>query len=329
VLRGAVALTLALCSLSGAARAQHVGPLVVVITSNPETPFVRRLAAELGLFGYRVEVATRASSDVDWGELLGDSGGAALIAVDAGGQTAEIVIGDQAGGPPRRERERLDPRRRADTNAAVLAERFRARLTELGIAPSAEPQPAPPIAVVQLAPTPPAAESERRLWLAAAFGGTSGGLGVQPDIQLELRAFPVSFLSTGAFAKWSPLAADVDAREGEADVRLLSGGVLIDAYPLRGPDFSANLGVGVMLVSASMTGRAAAPWGGRTDSVLVPAGMFESGIAYRLSPRVSAELRGFVGACSPRIAVRFAGRNVADFGQPLFGASFGVAVGVF
>jgi hypothetical protein len=330
-LRGAVALSLALCSFTGPVHAQHVGPLVVVITSNPETPFVRRLAAELGLFGYRVEVETRASNDVDWGELLGRSGGAALIAVDGGGQTAEIVIGDPAGdGPPRRERERLDPRRRADTNAAVLAERFRARLTELGIAPSAEPQPAPTVAVVEPAPPPaPAAEPERRLWLAATFGATSGGLGVLPDAQLELRAFPVSYLSTSAFGKWSPIAADVNAREGSAEVRLLSGGVLIDAYPLRGPEFSANLGVGVMLVSASMTGRAAAPWGGRTDSVLVPAGMFESGVDYRFSPRVSAELRGFVGACSPRVAVRFAGRNVADFGQPFFGASVGVAVGVF
>ena len=288
---------------------------------------MRRLAAELGLFGYRVSVQAREPGDVDLTELLGRSGGSALIAVDQGGQTAEIVV-DRAGqGPPRRELERLDPRRRADTNAAVLAERFRARLTELGIAPSAAPnlQPAPEPELEPPPPPPP----ERRLWLAAAFGATSGGLGALPDVQLELRAFPVSFVSTSAFGKWSPIAANVKAREGQADVRLLAGGVLIDAYPLKARDVSLNVGVGAMLVSASMAGRGTSPWGGRDDSVLVPAGMFESGVAYRFSPRVSAELRGFVGSCSPRIGVRFSGRKIADFGPAFAGASLGLAVGVF
>ena len=311
--------------------AQGPGPLVVVVTSNPDAPFVRRLAAELSLFGYRVEVASRASAETDLGELLQRSGGAALIAVDQGRQTAEVIVGDAAGAmPARHERERLDPRRRADTNAAVLAERFRARLTELGISPGVASALPPPEPVrVELPPPAPPLEPERRLWLAAAFGATSGGLGVLPDVQLELRAFPVSFLSTSAFGKWSPIAANVAAREGEADVRLLSGGVLIDAYPLKLRDFSLSVGVGALLVSASMAGRATAPWGGRDDSVLVPAGMFESGAAYRFSPRVSAELRGFVGSCSPRIGVRFSGRKIADFGPAFAGASLGLAVGVF
>jgi hypothetical protein len=288
------------------------------------------LAAELSLFGYRVEVAARAAGDGDLAELLVRSGGAALISVDQGRQTAEVIVGPRPGdGPLQHEQERLDPRRRADTNAAVLAERFRARLTELGIAPGTSsdlPPPAEPVAIVLPRPAP--REVERRLWLAAAFGATSGGLGALPDVQLEMRAFPVRWLSTSAFGKWSPVAAQVDATEGQANVRLLAGGVLIDAYPLR-RELIVNVGLGAMLVSASMAGRAEAPWGGREDSVLVPAGMLQAGAALRLSPRVSAELRGFVGACSPRVGVRFAGRTVADYGQPFFGASLGVGVGVF
>jgi hypothetical protein len=317
-------------SVSVPAVAQQPGPLVVVISSSPEAPFVRRLAAELSLFGYRVEVATREPSDTDLFDILARSGGAALISVDQGGQTAEVVVGERAGaGPARRERERLDPRRRADTNAAVLAERFRARLTELGIAPGPASDAPPPVIVAEVAlPPPEPEEPERRLWLGTALGATSGGLGVMPDLQLEVRAFPVSWLSTSAFGKLSPIAAEVSAPEGEADVRLLAGGVLIDAYPVR-REVIVKLGVGAMLVSASMAGEASAPWGGRKDSVLVAAAMFETGTALRLSPRVTAELRGFVGACSPRVAVRFAGRTVADFGQPFFGASLGLAVGVF
>ena len=306
------------------------GPLVVVVTSNPDAPFVRRLAAELALFGYRVEIASRAAGDNDLNELLVRSGGAALIAVDQGRQTAEVIVGEQAGGvPARQERERLDPRRRADTNAAVLAERFRARLTELGIAPgpsAALPPPEPPVPLALPAPEP--REAERRLWLAAALGATSGGLGLLPDLQLELRAFPVAWLSTSAFGRWSPIAAEVSSREGESKVRLLGGGVLIDVYPVR-RQLVVNVGLGVMLVSAGMAGHATMPYAGRDDSVLVPAGMFQSGAALRLSPRVSAELRGFVGACSPRIGVRFAGHTVAEYGQPFFGASIGLGVGVF
>jgi hypothetical protein len=304
------------------------GPRVIVLSSNPDAPFVRRLAAELSLFGYQVEVATRSAVEGDLEEVLARSGGAALIAVDQGKQTAEVVVARSSTGSARREREPLDPRRRADTNAAVLAERFRARLTELGIVPASMPPLAEPPEPLRVELPQRVVEPERRLWLAAAFGGTSGGLGLQPDAQLELRAFPVRWLSTSAFAKLSPFAAQVKAPEGEADLRWLAGGVLIDAYPIRGP-IVVKAGLGAMLVSTEMTGRAAPPWGGRTDTVLVPAGLVEAGAALRLGPRASAELQGFVGVCSPRVGVRFAGRTVAEFGQPLFGASLGLAVGVF
>jgi hypothetical protein len=306
-------------------------PLVVVTSSNPDAPFVRRLAAELSLFGYRVQVTTRASGEVELADLLESSGGAALIAVDPGKQTVDIVVAAGTnGGPARHERERLDPRRRADTNAAVLAERFRARLTELGIAPAAAAsgvsEPVPPRRID--VPSPSAAPPERRLWLAGALGGTSGGLGLVPDAQLEIRTFPVLWLSTSAFAKLSLLPAEVREVEGDTDVRVVAGGVLIDVYPLR-RKLVLKAGVGALLVNAQMSGSASGEWAGAEDTVLVPAGLFEAGGAYRLSPRVSAELVGFVGLCAPRVGVRFAGRSVAQYGQPFLGASLGLAVGVF
>ncbi len=309
--------------------AQPAAPLVVVISNTPDTPFVRRLAAELSLFGYQVEVLDRSASEPELEQVLERSGGAALIAVDQGKQTAEIIVAHQASTGPERARERLDPRRRADTNAAVLAERFRARLTELGILPAASSPLSEPIEPVRIdLPPPRLVEPERRLWLAAALGAADGGLGLRPNAQLEIRAFPVRWLSTSAFAKLSPLASRVSAPEGEADVTWLAGGVLIDAYPLR-EAFVLKAGLGAMLVSTEMKGRAELPWGGRSDTVLVPAGLAEAGAAWRLGPRTSVELQGFVGVCSPRVGVRFGGRTVADFGQPLYGVSLGLAVGVF
>jgi hypothetical protein len=306
-------------------------PLVVVMSSAPDTPFVRRLAAELSLFGYRVEVVTRNTRDGDLGDLLEASGGAALIAVDPGKQTVDVVVAPHtSGGRARYERERLDPRRHADTNAAVLAERFRARLTELGIAPSmasSEPIIAERSDVLVAAPT--SRPVERRLWISAALGGTTGGLGFVPDAQLEIRAFPVAWLSTSAFAKLSPFAAVVSSDEGQTDVRFISGGVLIDAYPLR-DEVVVKAGVGAMLVNAQMSGRAPAPsLRGGEDSVLVPAGLVDVGAGLRLSSRVSAEFVGFMGLCVPRVGIRFAERPVAHYGQPFLGASVGLAIGVF
>ena len=304
---------------------------MVVVSSSPEAPFVRRLAAELSLFGYRVEVATReASDDDDLSELLAQHGGAALIAVDQHRQTAEFVVGEPAGsGPFRHERERLDPRRQADTNAAVLAERFRARLTELGIAPSSAaaelaPAEAPP-------PPPPAAAPERRWWLVAAAGASSGGLGLAPHLELELRAFPVKWLSLSALGRALPWASQVRGPEGSADVRLFAAGLLVDVYPLRSErgDWAMKVGVAALALDAEMSGHASAPWQGRHDSVLVAAGALEAGAAWRVAPRFALELRGFVGVCAPRVAVRLAGRRAADFGQPFLGASLGGAVGVF
>jgi hypothetical protein len=311
-----------------AAQSEAPAPLVVVVSNNPDVPFVRRLAAELSLFGYRVEVKVPGGAEGDLDALLLSSGGDALIAVDEGSQTAEIVVAEQAGGGPRHERERLDPRRRADTNAAVLAERFRARLTELGIAPGFTPPAAVAPSPYSAPPAAPVSEPERRLWVAGALGATSGGLGTLPDAELELRAFPVRWLSTSAFGKLSLLSAEVNRPEARADVRLVSGGVLLDVYPVRG-EWSLKLGLGALLVSANMTGYGEPPFRGDDDSVLVPAGMLQTGGGLRLSPRVTTELRGFVGVCAPRIGVRFNQQTVARYGQPFVGASLGLAVGVF
>ncbi len=314
---------LCLVSAPDARAAESLAPLVIVISSDPEAPFVRRLAAELSLFGYRVQLAASAT-DLELESELQRSGGSALISVDATGQSTEVMVADSSGGV-KRERERLDPRRRADTNAAVLAERFRARLTELGISPAVAPvnEPAP-------APSPPPPPSaEPRLWLAGAVGVMGGGLGLMPELEFELRALPVRWLSTSAFGKVTPLAAEVTAPEGQAKVRLVSVGVAIDGYPMPTRSPSVKLGLAAQLVNANMSGRAAPPYGGQEDSVLVAAATARAGVAWRLGARTQVELTGFVGACSPRIGVRFAGRTAADFGQPFFGVSLGFGWGVF
>lgn len=317
----------ALALIEPRAHAQTGAPLVVVVSSNPDAPFVRRLGAELSLFGYRVELAAP-ESDADLGDLLTRRGGAALIAVDQRRQTAEVIVGEPAGsGPLRRDRERLDPRRQADTNAAVLAERFRARLTQLGIAPAASEMPAEVPSMNEAVPEPAPEPPFRRWWLAAALGASSGGWGWTPDAQLELRAFPNRWLSASAFGKLS-LSTEIRAREGSADVRLFAAGLLLDAYPLRG-DWSLRVGLGALLIDAAMSGRAAPPWRGQDVSVLVPGGLFETALARQLSARVSAELRGFVGVSSSRVVVRVADQRVSHFGPPFVGVSLGVAVGVF
>jgi len=102
-------------------------------------------------------------------------------------------------------------------------------------------------------------------------------------------------------------------------------------YPLPGASeaWQLKLGAGAMLLDVSMNGRAAPPFHGQSDAVLVPAGMLEAAAAWQLSPRSSLELRGFVAACTDRVVVRLGGRRAAAFGQPFAGLTFGVAFGVF
>jgi hypothetical protein len=138
----------------------------------------------------------------------------------------------------------------------------------------------------------------------------------------------VLWLSTSAFAKITLAPSELREREGETDVSVQSGGVLIDFYPVRS-EMVLKAGIGAMLVNAEMTGESSGLWTGRSVSVLVPAGVVDVGGALRLSPRVSLELTAFVGVCSPRVGVRFAGRSVAHYGQPFLGASVGLALGVF
>jgi hypothetical protein len=304
---------------------------VIVLTGHPDAPFVRRLAAELVLFGYRVDVQERSAATADANELLPSSSAAALVAVDPGEGTAEILVRSPSSGNTQTEAEHLDPRRPPETNAAVLAERFRARLTELGILPTEESS-ARPIQHPDVSGSPPAGPgpSPRRVWVAAALGVSGGGLGLQPDVMLELRAFPARIVSASAFGRLTLKPASVDASEASADVRFISVGLALDAHPVRTRAFSLATGVSLALVHAGMSGRAARQgWEPREDSVLVPAGTLDARVASEIAPNVSAELRGFFGACAPRIGVHFAGHSVADYGQPLFGGSLGLAFGVF
>jgi hypothetical protein len=161
-----------------------------------------------------------------------------------------------------------------------------------------------------------------------AGGGTSGGLGLLPEAQLEVRALPVRWLSTSVFGRWSPWAAVVRAPEGQARVRLLSAGLSLDARVSRS-SLELGVGLGASVVAATMSGQAEAPWGGRQDTVLVPAAQMQGAAGLRISPRISAELRGFFGTTAPRVGVRFDGRTAASFGQPFVGASLGFGVGIF
>ncbi len=310
------------CAAASGKRGEQ--PLVVIASDEPDSAFVRRLAAELSLFGYRVELTPGSPGAPSLAELLASTGGSAVIAVQQDHWRVDVVMA----GVGAQESEDLDPRRRPETNAAVLAERFRARLTELGIAPGAAAPLSEPRVIPEPVPPPPPLPSEQRLWVAGGVGASSGGFGFQPEASLELRAFPAPWLSTGAFAKISLLPVELREPEGEADVRLFVGGISLDLYPVRG-ELTVRAGLGAALVNASMTGAAVEPRDGREVSVLVPAGVANLGGAVRLSARVAVELNGFVGVCSPRIGVKFAGRTVAGYGRPMMGASLGLALGVF
>ena len=84
--------------------------------------------------------------------------------------------------------------------------------------------------------------------------------------------------------------------------------------------------MGVALAGAliGMTGSAEPPLLDRTEQMFVVVPSLRAGVALKLSKRLAFRSDGLVGASVPRAAIRFADREVADWGRPLLSLSLGL-----
>jgi hypothetical protein len=89
-----------------------------------------------------------------------------------------------------------------------------------------------------------------------------------------------------------------------------------------------DLGAGVGAVLLGVRGDAMPPLQSRTDLVAAATLAGGAGLSLWLHDRVRVRGDAFVGVALPRPAVRFAGREVAAWGQPFAGGTLGVEIGV-
>ena len=314
-------------------------PDVLVIGTPADDAAVRRVAAELEAIGFSVEIEITTDPVRLASPEHADTSTQrhAIVRVDVANGEAHLFVRDGTGGTTTRIVERgPDDRPAADV---VLAHRtvevLRASLRQLAepaavtpepVAPAPAPTPAP-------APAPPPADAPRHdalfVVLGAAVTGSPGRLSPTGHAAVGLRYQPHPRLGI-TLRGLAPLhARELTRPEGRASAWLGT----IEAWlhvGLARPSrrWQPDLGAGVGAVMLGVRGEAMPPLQSRTDLVAAATLAGGAGLSVRLHPRVRVRGHAFVGVALPRPAVRFAGRDVASWGQPFAGGLLGVEIGV-
>jgi len=132
----------------------------------------------------------------------------------------------------------------------------------------------------------------------------------------------------GAFVAVPLTATTVEGTVGAADVR--TGAIGADfalVFDLAGGDvlIMPSLGFGGAVLTT--TGDAPAPYSAKSDSAVSAMGFGRVEIAPRIAGPIRLSLQGLLGLAIPPVAVRFAGQEVATWGQPWAAATLGASVG--
>jgi len=319
---------LALLLLAPEARAE-APERVAIVTADPDSPTAKRIQAELVALG--VEVTIVAPSDdqpvgrAPLEKLARAAGAFAAIRLVPLGAGVEVWVADRVTGktvvrevlPASKARGGTE-----DTVAVGAVELLRASLLELSLshtAPRGEVE--PPEAVERIAPPPPREpDLGRRHLLSATLGpGAQWSLGgVPPSFlgQLAVGWFTRGWLGAEAFAGMSSRFKVQEDEVGSSKLALLVLGV---GPTLSSPSASlgALVGAGVAAVELEAQGLPEnARYDGSSDSLWMPASYLRAGVVWEVADhvRVRADLT-LLGTYGP-MRVRFAGDEVARWGQP-------------
>jgi hypothetical protein len=312
--RGVLSVTaLVLALLAGGAGAQQD---TIVRVRSSKGPLEERLSAELWTLGFDVKDVESKNPDANLEQIALAQGAAAAVRVQKDG-SIELWVGSPHGTePPLHETIGADARRDWNLTAVSALEALRAHLLRFRPERVREPLPVPaepPVAMPPSVPSPAA----RRLWLVLAGGAeaSAGGLGTSAEIVAELRFEPRPWLDVSAFGVLGPFPTQLEGREGVASVRQELAGVAVDAQA-RLAGAHVSLGLGAAIAELSMKGQPASGYAGEDASIATAGPVLRSCASIHVTPvlRLRAELLG--GITAPRAVIRFAGREVAEWGRP-------------
>ncbi len=325
-----LAVFLAMSLVAGLAHAGEPSRIAIVHELSAEERAIARLRAELSTLGFEVVDVTLAANEgasaLDDAARRVNAFAAVHVVPSRGG--VEVWVADSATGKTLRREQIIGPGEPFDDVVALqAAERLRAHLAELGLAPKrVEPQ--QPTRAPSPAPAKPRADIARLFLEAGPGAGLSpGGLGVTGHAFVGLRWRTSRTVGFDAFVALPITAATVSAKEGSADVRPSLGGVDVAAWLLDpgGPWQIAAAG-GIALAHLSIAADPVPPYLGQDEQNFAAMPFARLSVARAMGPRFRVGLDALVGVATPRPVIQFAGREVAHWGQPLFLSVLDLAV---
>ena len=297
-----------------------------------------RLSAEIATLGFPVRgvdppQAGAEPSAASLQDIARARGATAAVRVLERDDAIEVwVEGPADTVPPFHEVFRSDARRRWNVASVSALESLRAHL--LGRPPPqlspAAPEVAPLRPEIAAPHGQPAFPRRPWLWLHLAAGAESspGGLGpaseIFGEVRVELPSSAPLGVDVSVFGAFSPVAAQVAGPEGIAYVRHEIAGAAADARARLGRA-NVSLGLGAVLGLFSMNGQpSGGAYSGHDASIATLGPVLRACAAFDIvhALRVRAELAG--GVTVPHAVIQFAGREVADWGQPFGLVTLGV-----
>jgi hypothetical protein len=320
-------LGLALLSLAAPAIAQRE---IILQVRSPHVVLDERLAAELSTLGLPVEEVDPEDPHTPIEEIARARGARAAVRFVSRESAIELWVESRTGGEPSVHRMvSVDPRRGWNLAAVSALEILRADLIDVtpdrAPAPppapprkeTSEPRPAVPLAVPPL------------LWAHLGAGAelSTGGLGPSADLLGELRLELSPSFDVAALGTFSPAAVQLTGAEGVASARHAMAGVVADVRARLGVA-TMSAGAGGVLVFFWVKGDApASGYAGQMATTVTAGPLARACASLDVTTAFRVRLEIAAGVSVPQTVIRFAGRQVADWGQPFGLLTLGLEYG--
>jgi hypothetical protein len=291
-----------------------------------------RLSAELSTLGLPVREIDPPDTSATLEEIARANGATAVVRVVEQDNAIELwVKARRRGEPAVHQAVPVDPRRGWNLAAVSALEILRADLLEVRDEPGPLPRQLPPDPLPR-APEAPSTPPARAPWLwahlAAGAQSSPGGLGVSSEVFGELRLEVPGWFDVAAFGAFSPVADQLTGPEGVAHVRHAIVGAASDAR-VRWRSVAASLGVGGVVGVFTMNGEALAPgYGGQSATIVTVGPLLRVCATLDVTPALRVRTAIGAGWTAPHAVILFAGRQVADWGQPFGLMTLGLELGV-
>lgn len=297
---------------------------VLIITEDPNDPFMTRVQAEVSTLPGLEVTTQRPMSSLD-ADARAQRAEVAIRKV-ASGKGVEVWMADATSGRSLLRQLVVDESPNGPDQGLVAlqtAELLRTGLVGKPVAPPAPPPqtlvPPPPPAVVEPPLSPPRAHALSAgvgpLWSPGGVGtGLQGWLTYQ---YLWSPHFGVSIDASAPLHRGSLSGAQGSAQVGV----LLAGGGLLARLHSAHAEVAGTATLGAAFASVFTKGEPNASYLG--SSTHTPTGLvyLRLGVTWRPIPWLGLGVAGLVGTTTSRLHVRFAKQDVGDFGTPLTAAT--------